>query len=215
VLKGSSQDPVRPADVGGLNTTSAPGVPADFGGNLSATMAARTTVEFHGELGDTIGSTGYILNGRPGRNRTATRDNMHFEVGDLNLKVVSKLTTAGRDAARQLLRRELAGDLHRPDARRVAGRPARQPVRERLHVRDPLGHVGHASIRDEQRDDVHHQRVLHVLQSRLVAAVEQFGGSARTTRAIRVRGMANLDTSCGNEGRLRNTGPPASSRASR
>ena len=45
----------------------------------------------HNPLGDTIGSTGYILNGT-WKESDGTRDNMHFEVGDLNLKVVQQLS---------------------------------------------------------------------------------------------------------------------------
>ncbi len=91
VLKGSSQILFGPQTLGGLVNYITPGVPADLAGNLSATVGSEDYLEFHGELGDTLGPTGYILNGT-WKESEGTRDNMHFQVGDLNLKVVQQLT---------------------------------------------------------------------------------------------------------------------------
>jgi Fe(3+) dicitrate transport protein len=91
VLKGSSQILFGPQTLGGLVNYITPGVPADLSGNLSATAGNEGYREVHGELGDTIGRTGYILNGT-WKEADGTRENMHFEVGDLNLKVVQELT---------------------------------------------------------------------------------------------------------------------------
>ncbi len=91
VLKGSSQILFGPQTLGGLVNYITPGVPSDLAGNLSATVGNEDYREVHGELGDTIGRTGYILNGT-WKESDGTRENMHFEVGDLNLKVVQELT---------------------------------------------------------------------------------------------------------------------------
>jgi len=91
VLKGSSQILFGPQTLGGLVNYITPGVPAEFSGNVSATLGNEAYREVHGELGDTIGRTGYILNGT-WKEADGTRENMHFEVGDLNLKVVHELT---------------------------------------------------------------------------------------------------------------------------
>ena len=84
---------------------------------------------------------------------------------------------AGRHLPRELLRRDFAGDVLGAHARRVAGRPVPEPVQERRDGRAALRHVGHAPLRAESRGDLHDQRLLHVLQPRLVAAVEQFGAA--------------------------------------
>ena len=71
---------------------------------------------------------------------------MNFRVADLNLKVVQHLTE------RQAL--TLRTSYYDEDSQVTysgltlaewRGRPARQPVQQRPHVRVPLGHLGHAS----------------------------------------------------------------------
>ena len=54
---------------------------------------------------------------------------------------------AGAHAARQLVRRIVAGDLFGAHARRMARRPVPESVQERPHVRTALGRVGDAPVR--------------------------------------------------------------------
>ena len=91
VLKGSSQIMFGPQTLGGLVNYITPGVPAGLEGSLGATYGSEDYVEFHGQVGDTIGQTGYLLDGT-WKESDGTRENMHFEVGDVFLKVVQQLT---------------------------------------------------------------------------------------------------------------------------
>ena len=91
VLKGSSQIMFGPQTLGGLVNYITPGVPAGLEGSLGATLGSEDYLEFHGQVGDTIGQTGYLLDGT-WKESDGTRENMHFEVGDVFLKVVQQLT---------------------------------------------------------------------------------------------------------------------------
>jgi Fe(3+) dicitrate transport protein len=91
VLKGSSQILFGPQTLGGLVNYITPSVPDAMSGRLETTVGTEDYREVHGTFGDTVGNTGYLLNGT-WKESDGTRENMHFEVGDLNLKVVQKLT---------------------------------------------------------------------------------------------------------------------------
>ena len=91
VLKGSSQIMFGPQTLGGLVNYITPPVPAELSGAFNATVGNEGYFETHGEVGDTIGDTGYLVNAT-WKESDGTRENMHFEVGDINLKLVQKLT---------------------------------------------------------------------------------------------------------------------------
>ena len=91
VLKGSSQIMFGPQTLGGLVNYITPGVPAELTGRVGATVGSEDYLEFHGQVGDTIGRTGYLLDGT-WKESDGTRENMHFEVGDVFMKVVQQLT---------------------------------------------------------------------------------------------------------------------------
>lgn len=91
ILKGSSQILFGPQMLGGVVNYITPAVPAEFEARLVATAGNEGYREAHAEMGDTIGSTGYLFNGTR-KESDGTRDNMHFEIGDLNLKLAQRLT---------------------------------------------------------------------------------------------------------------------------
>ncbi len=91
VLKGSGQILFGPHTVGGVINFVTPAPPADFGARLSVQGGTRDYREVHAEVGDTFGNTGVMLNGT--RKQTdGAREHMHFVVTDLNLKLVQSLT---------------------------------------------------------------------------------------------------------------------------
>jgi len=91
VLKGSSQILFGPHTVGGVINYITPSVPADSAGQLTASLGNEGFGEVLGQYGDTIGNTGFIAHGTY-RESDGARDNMNFRVADLNLKVVQQLT---------------------------------------------------------------------------------------------------------------------------
>jgi Fe(3+) dicitrate transport protein len=90
LLKGSGQILFGPHTVGGVINYITPSPPADFGGQLVLQGGSRGYLEAHTALGDTLQRTGYLLNATR-KETDGARDNMHFEVSDLNLKVVRQL----------------------------------------------------------------------------------------------------------------------------
>jgi Fe(3+) dicitrate transport protein len=91
VLKGSSQILFGPHTVGGVINYITPRVPADSTGQLTASVGNDSFGEVIAQYGDTIGNTGFVAHGTY-RESDGARDNMNFTVADLNLKVVQQLT---------------------------------------------------------------------------------------------------------------------------
>ncbi|MBP7611168.1 MAG: TonB-dependent receptor, partial [Steroidobacteraceae bacterium] len=91
VLKGSGQIAYGPHTVGAVINYITPPVPDDRSGRLVGSFGNKGFREMHGQVGDTFGDTGFIAHGT-WKETDGARDNMHFEVGDLNLKVAHALT---------------------------------------------------------------------------------------------------------------------------
>jgi Fe(3+) dicitrate transport protein len=91
VLKGSSQILFGPHTVGAVINYITPPVPTEADGLLAASFGSEDFREVHGSYGDTIGNTGFIAHGTY-KETDGARENMNFRIYDLNLKVVQKLT---------------------------------------------------------------------------------------------------------------------------
>ena len=90
VLKGSGQILFGPHTVGGVINYITPSVPDASTGKLVASVGDHDFREIHGSYGDSFGDTGFIAHGTY-KETDGARDNMHFRVGDVNLKVVHEL----------------------------------------------------------------------------------------------------------------------------
>ena len=87
VLKGSGQVLFGPQTIGGVINYITPRPADDLSGTISLHAGNREYSELHAQLGDTIDTTRYAV----GVTRKATdgvRDNMHFTVSDLSFKAV-------------------------------------------------------------------------------------------------------------------------------
>ena len=91
VLKGSSQIAFGPHTVGAVINYITPPVPADSDGNFAASIGNEDFREVRGSYGDTHGDTGYIAHGTY-KETDGSRENMNFRIYDLNLKLVHQLT---------------------------------------------------------------------------------------------------------------------------
>jgi Fe(3+) dicitrate transport protein len=91
VLKGSSQILFGPHTVGAVINYITPPVPTDAQGRLAASLGNQDFREVHGAYGDTFGKTGIVAHGTY-KETDGARENMNFRVYDLNLKVVQQLT---------------------------------------------------------------------------------------------------------------------------
>lgn len=203
VLKGSSQIMFGPQTLGGLVNYITPDVPADLEGALSFTGGNQDYLEFHGAVGDTIGSTGYMLNGT-WKESDGTRDNMRFEVGDLFMKVVQQITE------RQAL--TLRGSYYDEDSQVTYSGLTLAEWQD-----DPRGN----DFKNDHMYATHwatsatHQFDMNDGASLLTSAYytqfdrdwwrQSSNSNQRPNDASdpACGGLANLDTTCGNEGRLR------------
>jgi Fe(3+) dicitrate transport protein len=203
VLKGSSQILFGPQTLGGLVNYITPAVPSHLEGRLQASIGSEDYREIHGVVGDTIGSTGYLFNGT-WKESDGTRQNMHFDIGDLNLKLVQQLTD------RQAL--TLRGSYYREDSQVTYTGLTLAEWQD-----DPRGNPFRHDHMDADRWGV--------------SATHRYDASGATTFTTNAYytyfnrdwwrqssnsgqrpndasdpacgGMAGLDTTCGNEGRLR------------
>jgi Fe(3+) dicitrate transport protein len=91
VLKGSGQILFGPHTVGGVINYITPQVPGEATGRLLASAGTEGFRELHGQFGDSFGDTGFVAHGTY-KETDGARDNMHFQVGDLNLKVVHQFS---------------------------------------------------------------------------------------------------------------------------
>ena len=91
VLKGSGQILFGPHTVGGVINYITPRVPDESAGRVSLSVGNEDFREVHGQYGDTVGRTGFLAHGTY-KETDGARENMNFSVYDLNLKVVQQLT---------------------------------------------------------------------------------------------------------------------------
>jgi Fe(3+) dicitrate transport protein len=91
VLKGSGQILFGPHTVGGVINYVTPPVPADTTGRVVASAGTEGFRQLHGQFGDRFGDTGFIAHGTY-KETDGARENMHFEVGDLNVKLVHEFS---------------------------------------------------------------------------------------------------------------------------
>jgi Fe(3+) dicitrate transport protein len=91
ILKGSGQIAYGPHTVGAVINYITPAVPDQLDGRLVASLGNKNFGEVHGQVGDRFGDTGFIAHGTY-KETDGARENMHFEVGDVNLKVVHEFT---------------------------------------------------------------------------------------------------------------------------
>lgn len=87
VLKGSGQVLFGPQTIGGVINYITPRPAADLSGSLAVHSGNRDYNEVHAQLGDTLDTTSYAV-GITRKGTDGVRENMHFNVSDANLKVV-------------------------------------------------------------------------------------------------------------------------------
>ena len=91
VLKGSGQILFGPHTVGGVINYITPGVPDSPTGRMLGSLGTDGFRELHGQFGDRWGDTGFVVHGT-WKETDGARDNMHFDVADLNVKLVHELS---------------------------------------------------------------------------------------------------------------------------
>jgi len=203
VVKGAGQILYGPSTVGGVINYLTPAPPAQRGGFVTLTGGARDYVNGHLRYGATIGATGFLLD-YARKQGDGARENTHFGLHDLNGKVLTSLSS------RQTL--TLKANYYGEDSNltysglrqdEFLANPRANPFRNDFFFGDHTALAGtHAFAATPNL----------VLTSSVYAATffrdwwRQSSNSAQRPNDAgdpACGGMANLYTTCGNEGRLR------------
>ncbi|MCZ8131043.1 MAG: TonB-dependent receptor [Steroidobacteraceae bacterium] len=90
VLKGAGQVEFGPQTVGGVINYITPRAPVDFEGRLNVAGGNRGFREVHAEIGDTVAGTGYLLTATK-KLADGARDNMELDLTDVTAKFTRQL----------------------------------------------------------------------------------------------------------------------------
>jgi Fe(3+) dicitrate transport protein len=204
VMKGSSQIAYGPVTVGGVINYLTPAPPLDPSGYAMVTAGNREFLDAKVAYGGTWGSTGFLVDATR-KQGDGARDNVHSEVNDVTLKLVQTL------GPRQTL--TLKGNYYGEDSN-VTYSGLRQAEYEQDPRQNPFAN-------DYFYGDRYGASATHslLLRSDALLTTQLYGmtfsrdwwrqssnSGQRPNDAPdpNCGGMANLNTTCGNEGRLRN-----------
>jgi Fe(3+) dicitrate transport protein len=203
VLKGSGQILFGPHTVGGVINYITPPVPYESSGRLSLSLGNEGFRELNGQYGDTVGRTGFLAHGTY-KETDGARENMDFRVYDLNLKVVQQLTD------RQAL--TLRGSFYDEDSQ-VTYSGLTLAEWQADPRGNPFAHDHMYAYRwgtsATHRFELNPATVFTTNAYYTFFDRDWWRQSSNSTQRPNDRsdpacgGMANLDTTCGNEGRLR------------
>lgn len=202
VLKGSGQIVYGPVTVGGIVNYLTPDPPERAGGNVRLAGGTRGFANARGAFGGAIGRTSALLEGMR-KQGDGARDHMNFEVDDWNLKTVSRLSPAHRLTFK--------ASVYREDSRVTYSGLTRSEYAADP-FQNPFVNDGFLSLR--RGASIKHSWMTSRTLLTTQAYVSDFhrdwwrqssNSAQRPNDAAdpNCAGMANLLTSCGNEGRLR------------
>ena len=191
-----------------------PTPPAQPAGSLTSTGGNRDYFNGHGIYGNTVGRTGFLVDYMR-KQGDGSRENLHSKLNDVNVKLVQGVGASQTWTFR--------GNYYSEDSN-VTYSGLRQDEYLRIRAATRSGTISSTPIGTAPRRRMPYtlngnmalttNRVLDSFRrhwwrqsSNSAPAAERRGGSA-------CGGMANLNTTCGNEGRLRQYYAGASSRAS-
>jgi Fe(3+) dicitrate transport protein len=203
VLKGSGQIAYGPVTVGGVVNYLTPGPPPEPAGSLSLAGGSRAYFNGHAQGGGTWGKTGLLLDVLR-KQGDGARDNVDTRLNDVNLKLV--FTPGARHAF------VLKGNVYAEDSQ-VTYSGLRQSEWEADPRQNPF--VNDAFVGRRYGASLRHTWAASqdlVLTTQLYASrfsrdwwrqSSNSGQRPNDAADPACGGMANLDTTCGNEGRLR------------
>lgn len=203
VLKGAGQIAYGPTTVGGVINYITPNPPDRPSGEISLTGGNKNYVNGEVSFGDTIGNTGYLLSFMRKQGEGA-RENMRFGLNDFNAKAVVTISP------RQTL--TLKGSWYGEDSNvpysglrtdEYEENPRQNPFRNDFFYGDRVGLAArHALLIDE---DVLLTTSVYGSFFRRHWWRQSSNSNERPNDALdpNCGGLANLNTDCGNQGRLR------------
>jgi Fe(3+) dicitrate transport protein len=203
VMKGSSQIAYGPVTLGGVVNYLTPAPPLEPSGYAAVTAGNRDFFDAKLAYGGTWGATGFLLDATR-KQGDGARENVHSELNDVTLKMVSAL------GSRQTL--TLKGNYYREESNVTYSglrqseweeNPRQNPFANDFFYGDRFGASATHSFL--VRADTLLTTQLYGMRFSRDWWRQSSNSSQRPNDASdpRCGGMANLNTSCGNEGRLR------------
>ena len=203
VLKGSGQILFGPQTVGGVVNYVTPGVPPELAGTFALRGGSRGFRDAHVEIGDRLaGGTGWLAHAT-WKESDGVRENMRFDVADLNLKVEQPL-----GEAQSLVLRSSYYDEHSHvpysglTLAEFTANPRANPfVHDELDVYRWAAAATHAwqGAGRELKTSVYYTYFNRDWWRQSSNSSQRPNDSSDPACG----GLANLSTTCGNEGRLR------------
>ena len=203
VLKGAGQIAFGPQTIGGVINYVTPRPPEDFSGRVSIAGGNRDYRELHGSVGDTLGKTGWLLSGTT-KESQGSRDNIYLDITD----VAGKVTHAVNDRHAFTLK----GSYLREDSditysgltrAEYEANPRQNPfVNDEFELYrwgTSLTHAWTPSPAMELTTSVYYS----YFDRDWWRQSSNSGQRPSDASDPACGGMANLNTACGNEGRLR------------
>lgn len=203
VLKGSGQVLYGPVTVGGVVNYVTPAPPAKPGGSLTLLGGNRDYLDGNINYGGTWGGTGVLLNYMR-KQGEGSRENIRSGLNDVNLKIVQVLTQ------RQTL--TVKGNYYGEDSNvtysglredEYRANPRQNPFRNDFFYGDRYGaSLAHSYL---LRNDIILNTALYGSSFKRHWWRQSSNSAQRPNDSAdpACGGMANLNTTCGNEGRLR------------
>ncbi len=203
LLKGSGQIAYGPMTVGGVINYVTPAPPGTSRGSFVTSAGNRGALSAHGGWGTTIGSTGVLVDFTH-KQGDGAREHISTDVNDVNAKIVSRL------AARHVL--TVRGSYYAEDSNvtysglredEYRANPRQNPFGNDYFYADRYG--ASATHTFTLRDNLVATTNLYLSNFRRHWWRQSSNSSQRPNDASdpNCGGMANLNTTCGNEGRLR------------
>jgi Fe(3+) dicitrate transport protein len=203
ILKGSGQISYGPVTVGGVINYITPGPPAKPSASLRLSGGNRGYFNGHGQAGGTWGRTGLLLDYMH-KQGDGSRDNVHSSLNDANLKAVFSL------GARNGL--TLKSSVYAEDSQVTYS-----GLRESEYQANPRGNPFASDSFAGRRYGASARHTLLIGNQALLTTQlygsrfsrdwwrqsSNSGQRPNDASDPKCAGMANLDTTCGNEGRLR------------
>lgn len=203
VLKGGAQIAYGPQTIAGAINYVTPKPPAQSSGSLILTGGNREYFNGHGSYGSTVGRTGFLLDYMR-KQGDGSRENLNFKLNDVNGKLVQGVGTSQTVTVR--------GNYYSEDSNvtysglrqdEYVANPSGNPFKNDFFYADRYG--ASATHAMAVSGDVAMTTNLYWNSFRRHWWRQSSNSAQRPNDAadLNCGGMANLNTTCGNEGRLR------------
>jgi Fe(3+) dicitrate transport protein len=203
VLKGSGQIAFGPNTVGGIINYITPNPPTQPGGTIMLRAGNRHFYEAEASVGGTVGETGLLFTGQR-RETDGTRRNIRLRTNDASVKIVRPLTE-GQSLMAKLSWHDEDSDVPYSGLTRAeyAADPRANPfTNDEFRTRRAGASLVHKAALNDN-DDVTTALYGTWFDRDWWRQSSNSAQRPNDSSDPRCAGMANLNTTCGNEGRLR------------